>query len=182
LLGTCGGTLNGNVYIVKAVTANCTVVASFNLTYTITPSAGIGGSISPNVPTAVSSNVTEAFTLTPNEGSSDLVTGTCGGTLSGNTFTTKAVAANCTVIAKFAQGTYTVTSSVLGTGGTISPVSNVSVISTATTSFTLKPSAGYTGSVSGTCGETLSGNTFKTNPITNSCTVVASFAPLRSQK
>jgi hypothetical protein len=60
--------------------------------------------------------------------------------------------ANCTVIAKFAQGTYTVTPSVSGTGGTINPAKSVSVKGTATTSFTLKPSAGYAGSVGGAIG------------------------------
>jgi hypothetical protein len=120
---------------------------------------------------------TTTFTLTPSAGYvASSVAGTCGGTLSGNTYTTKAITVNCTVIAKFATGTYTVTPSVSGTGGTISPATNVSVKGTATTSFTLKPTAGYAGSVGGTCGGTLSGNTYKTSPILGNCTVVATFA------
>jgi hypothetical protein len=51
----------------------------------------------------------------------------------------------------------------------------VSVKGTAATSFTLKPSAGYVGSVNGTSGGTLSGPTSKTSPITANCTVVAMF-------
>jgi hypothetical protein len=47
--------------------------------------------------------------------------------------------ANCTVIAKVAQGTYTVTPSVSGMGGTISPAKAVSVKGTVTMWFTLKP-------------------------------------------
>jgi hypothetical protein len=103
--GTCGGTLNGNTYTTKAVTADCTVVAAFSggTTYTVTPSvSGSGGAINPVTPVSVKSGTTTSFTLTPSSGYSVAsVTGTCGGTLSGNTYTTKAVAASCTVIAAF---------------------------------------------------------------------------------
>jgi sugar lactone lactonase YvrE len=50
----------------------------------------------------VSAGATAAFTLKPNSGyNATAVTGTCGGTLSGNTYTTKAISANCTVVATF---------------------------------------------------------------------------------
>jgi hypothetical protein len=71
---------------------------------------------------------------------------------------------------------YTVTPSVSGTGGAISPATPVSVNSGATTVFTLTPNANYTASVGGTCGGTLSGNTYTTQAITANCTVVATFA------
>jgi hypothetical protein len=179
--GTCGGTLSGNTYKTNPITAPCTVVATFVAgAYTVTPSvSGTGGAINPATGVSIQGNSTTTFTLTPSAGYvTSSVGGTCGGTLDGNTYTTKAITANCTVIAKFAQGTYAVTPSVSGTGGTISPASNVSVKGTATTSFTLKPAAGYAaGAVGGTCGGTLSGNTYKTNPITAPCTVVATFTP-----
>jgi hypothetical protein len=177
--GTCVGALSGNTFKTNPITANCTVIASFTPgTYTVTPSvSGTGGTISPATGVSTKGLTSTTFTLAPNAGYvASSVSGTCGGTLSGNTFTTKAIAANCTVIAKFAQGTYTVIPSVSGTGGTINPAKGVSVKGTATTLFTLKPSAGYAGSVSGTCGGTLSGNTFKINPIVGNCTVVATFA------
>jgi hypothetical protein len=46
----------------------------------------------------------------------------------------------------------------------------------ATTSFTLTPGAGYQiGSVTGTCGGSLAGNTYTTNAVTGNCTVIANF-------
>jgi hypothetical protein len=73
--------------------------------------------------------------------------------------------------------TYTVTPSVSGSGGTISPATPVSANSGATASFTLTPASGYTvASVGGTCGGTLNGNTYTTTEVISaSCTVVATF-------
>jgi len=73
------------------------------------------------------------------------------------------------------DGGYTVTPSVSGSGGTISPSKAVSVSSGATTSFQVTPNAGYTASVGGTCGGTLKGTTYTTQAITADCTVVATF-------
>ena len=69
--------------------------------YTVTPSAGSGGSISPSTAQTVNSGSTTSFTITPNSGYSiSSVTG-CSGTLSGNTYTTGAITSNCTVTAYF---------------------------------------------------------------------------------
>ena len=86
------------------VAANISVTASFAInTFTVTPSVAGNGSIAPNTPQTVNGGTTTAFTLTPNANNHIVnVTGTCGGTLVGNTFTTAAVTANCTVIANFA--------------------------------------------------------------------------------
>ncbi len=71
---------------------------------------------------------------------------------------------------------YAVTSSVSAAGnGTISASQNVAY--SRTPSFTLTPATGYyTASVTGTCGGTLTGNTFVTSPVTANCTVIANFA------
>ncbi|MDR2990766.1 MAG: hypothetical protein LBU72_02315, partial [Burkholderiaceae bacterium] len=138
--------------------------------------SGSNGTISPATAVSVKGTATTACPLKPSAGYVGSGAGTCGGTLSGNTFTTSAITKNCTVVAKFAKGTYIVTPSVSGSNGTISPATAVSVKGTATTSFTLKPSAGYVGSVAGTCGGTLSGNTFTTKAIIANCTVTATFA------
>ena len=73
--------------------------------YTVTPSVyDTGGAISPSTAVMVPTGTTTSFTLTPNTGYAvSSVGGTCGGTLSGNTYTTAAVNANCTVVAAFAQ-------------------------------------------------------------------------------
>ncbi|HRJ91946.1 MAG TPA: PKD domain-containing protein, partial [Candidatus Thiothrix moscowensis] len=92
----------------------------------------------------------------------------CTGLYSGST-------ANCS-----ATRHYSVTSSVNGGNGTISASQTVAY--QATPSFTLTPNSGYVaGSVTGTCGGTLSGNTFTTNAVTAGCTVVASFVAKSNQ-
>ena len=183
----CGGSLSGNTYTTGPITANCAVTASFSststggstggttTTYTVTPSAGSGGSISPSTPQTVDNNATTSFTVTPATGYSiSSITG-CGGTLSGNTYTTGPVTANCTVTAAFALNTYTVTPSA-GSGGSISPSTPQTVSNDAATSFTVTPATGYSiSSVTG-CGGSLSGNTYTTGPITADCTVTASFS------
>jgi len=77
--------------------------ASGTTTYTVTPSAGSNGTISPNTPQTVNSGSTTAFTVTPNSGYTASVGGTCGGSLVGTTYTTNAITANCTVSATFAD-------------------------------------------------------------------------------
>jgi YVTN family beta-propeller protein len=69
--------------------------------FTVTPSAGANGSISPNAPQLVNAGSSTMFTITPNSGYSASVSGSCGGTLVGSTYTTNMVTANCTVIANF---------------------------------------------------------------------------------
>jgi len=105
--GTCDGTLNGNIYTTKPITANCTVEASFSAqaaTYTVTPSiSGSGGTIDPATAVSVKSGATTSFTVKPNAGYTATVSGSCNGTLNGNTYTTKAITANCTVVVSFSQ-------------------------------------------------------------------------------
>ena len=182
--GTCGGSLNGNTFTTNGITENCTVVANFSavapVSYTVTPSAGVGGSISPSSPQTITSGDAASFTLTPiQDYEIDSVTGTCGGSLNGNTFTTNGITENCTVVANFsavAPVSYTVTPSA-GVGGSISPSSPQTITSGDAASFTLTPIQDYEiDSVTGTCGGSLNGNTFTTNGITENCTVVANFS------
>jgi IPTL-CTERM motif len=71
-------------------------------TFNVTPSASANGAISPSTVQAIASGATTAFTITPNAGYRiDTVTG-CGGALSGNTYTTAAITADCGVLATFA--------------------------------------------------------------------------------
>ncbi len=174
--GTCGGTLAGNTYTTNAVTGNCTVTASFTKnTYTVTPSAGANGTISPSGPQTVNYNDTPSFTVTPGDGYYAVMGGTCGGTLAGDTYTTNAVTDNCTVAASFLKYTYTVAPSA-GANGTISPGAPQTVNYNDTPSFTVTPGDGYYAVMGGTCGGTLAGNTYTTNAVTGNCTVTASFS------
>jgi hypothetical protein len=84
------------------VTANISVTANFAInTYTVTPTAGPNGSINPNTPQTVNHGSTASFTVTPDPGYAASVGGTCGGSPSGNTYTTNPITANCKVIATF---------------------------------------------------------------------------------
>jgi len=141
---------------------------------TVTPLAALNGSISPATAQSITYSATATFTVTPNTGYVASVGGTCGGTLSGKTYTTNAIAADCTVIATFTRG-YTVTLSA-GANGTISPNTPQLIAAGATATFTLTPNAaGYMTTVNGTCGGTISGTTYTTNPVTANCTESANF-------
>jgi hypothetical protein len=177
--GTCGGSLVGTTYTTNAITANCTVVASFTInSYTVTASAGANGTISP-ASRSVTHGSTTTFTVTPSANYTASVGGTCGGSLVGTIYTTNAITANCTVVASFTINSYTVTASA-GANGTISPASS-SVNPGFTTTFTVTPSAGYTGAISGTCtigspaNNITTATTYTTGTITANCTVIASF-------
>ena len=104
---TCGGTPSGNSFTIASVTSACQVTASFSLnTYTVTPSAGSNGSISPNTPQTVNSGATTSFTITPSSGYTASASG-CGGSptssqSSAYTYTTGAITSSCPVTASFA--------------------------------------------------------------------------------
>ena len=169
MTGTCGGTLVGNTFTTATVNGNCTVVANFALNvYTVTPSAGANGSISPNTPQPVSHGGTKSFTGTPDTGYHiDVMGGTCTGSLAGNTYTTAAVTGNCSVTASFAKNAYLVSTSVGAGGGSLTP-SSQSVLYQDTAAFTATPDGThYLGTVTG-CGGSLVGNTFTTGPVTAS--------------
>ncbi len=185
-------TVDGNpvasspTYTFTNVTTDHTIAASFaNITHIITASAGIGGTINPSGDVLVDDGASKSFTVTSDLGYHiDTIGGTCGGTLVGNTYTTNAVTADCTVVANFAADTsttYTITATA-DMNGTISPSGSVSVVQGATQLFTITPNPTYhIVTVGGTCGGTLSVDTttgvgiYTTNAITTDCTVSASF-------
>lgn len=102
LSGWSGGGCSGTGECQVTLSGDTSVTATFGLTsYTVTPSAGINGSLSPSTPRTVFYNQTTWFTVTPAAGYLvDSVTG-CGGSLSGNTYVTGPITANCTVTASF---------------------------------------------------------------------------------
>ena len=113
---TWGATAKGGLIVNNEVftldTANSTIVTTVPKgCFTVTPSSSGNGSISPSPAQSVLPNGTAQFTLTPNAlFSVGTVTGTCGGTLAGNVFTTAAVTANCTVIGNFVPNVLSITS------------------------------------------------------------------------
>src|SRR5574343_165202 len=131
-----GSFTNGSAYLyvtdaTGVVNANgypITVGGGGGTTYTVTPSAGANGTISPNTPQTVNSGSTTTFTVTPNSGYSASVGGTCGGNLVGTTYTTNAITGDCTVSATFVVSV-PIISSVSGT------VSSGNVITISGSSF-----------------------------------------------
>ena len=106
--GTCpGGSWSGTVYTTGTVTADCSVSFTFSpviTQYTVSATAGVGGSIDVASQTVNSGNAA-SFTLTSDTGytTDSTVGGTCPvGSWSGTIYTTGAVITDCTVSFSFA--------------------------------------------------------------------------------
>jgi len=131
-------------YTFSNVRANHTINATFSVkTYTITASAGTGGSVSPSGITSMNHGANQTFTITPNTGYSIAavtVDGVSKGAISSYTFSS--VTANHTISATFVVNTFIISSSA-GTGGTISPSGNVTIPYGGSQAFTITPASGY---------------------------------------
>jgi len=138
--------LGNYTYTFSNVAANHTIAATFAVaTYSITPSAGSGGSISPTT-AVVNYGGSKIFTITPNSGYKVLdvkVNGTSVGAVSSYTFSN--VTANKTISATFTTTTsssYAITASA-ATGGTISPAGTVAVSGGTSKTYTIVPKYRY---------------------------------------
>ncbi len=149
--------------------------------YTLTASAGAGGTISPAGSMQVTGGSNQTFTITPSAGyaiSGVTVDGTPAGAVTSYTFSN--VAASHTISASFnpVVVTYNITASA-GTGGSISPSGTVTVNSGSNRTFTITPSAGYT-----VAGVTVDGipagavTSYTFNNVTANHTINASFSPV----
>ena len=174
--GSCHGSLSGSTYTTDPILTDCTVEATFTLiTYTVTPSASAGGSITPSDMQTVPQGTSAVFSVVPAHGFGASVGGTCNGTLSGTTYTTSPVNANCTVEATFnVLPRYTV-SATSNAHGSITPASQIAIQGD-TASITITPDAGYNFAVRGTCGGSLQGNTYVTRAASADCAVNVTFA------
>lgn len=173
-----GSSLNGQKFQGNSVTTSIGPLC-YTATSSVDGSGDGSGTITP-ASQQVPANTSATFTVSPAAGSSVAVTSTCGGSLSGSTYTTGAVGSGgCSVTAKFTLISYPVTTATSGNGsGTVSPTS-ASVKFGQTTSFTLTPAASSNlGGASDNCGAggSLSGNTWTTGPVpVGGCTVTANF-------
>jgi alpha-tubulin suppressor-like RCC1 family protein/mono/diheme cytochrome c family protein len=102
-VGTCTivASQNGNADYLDAAQVTRSFTAGAPPQYTITPSAGTNGSISPSIAQSVTSGGAISFTLTPAGGFAASVVGSCNGTLVGNVYTIDPVLASCSVMASF---------------------------------------------------------------------------------
>lgn len=69
--------------------------------WTVTPRSGANGSISPATPQSVDEGGKAVFTITPEPGYAVATITGCGGTRSGNLYTTSWIFSNCEVVASF---------------------------------------------------------------------------------
>jgi hypothetical protein len=131
-------------YTFANITSDHTIDVSFELdTFTVTSTAGLGGSISPLGATVVSYGDSLAFTMTPDVGYhvlDVLVDGASVGAVTSYTFTN--ITANHTIDVSFELETFTVTSSA-GPGGAITPSGVIQVSYGGSVTFTMAPASGY---------------------------------------
>ncbi|MEO3677401.1 DUF1566 domain-containing protein [Rheinheimera sp. FR7-31] len=140
--------------------------------YLVTTSVTSGGSISPTQLEVVSGQ-TGSFTVTVNDGYKiDNLSG-CAGSLSGNTYTTGAITANCQVSAVFELKTYTISTTVVG-NGTIAP-DGLTIAHGDHATFKLTPDIGYELTSASGCGGDISEDNFVTGPITSDCAISVTF-------
>ena len=137
-------------YTFSNITANHTISATFVInTYTVSATAGAGGTISP-ASRLVTYGSNTTFTVTPSAGYTASATG-CGGSLSGTTYTTGAITGACTVSAAFALNSYALTISKAGAGsGTVtSAPSGINCGATCNASYNYNTSVTLTALASG---------------------------------
>ena len=165
-------------YSFSNVTANHSISATFAVnSYTITASAGSGGSIIPPGTTTVAANGSQSYTITPATGykvTGVTVDGSSVGAVGSYTF--NLVSSNHTISASFAASSYTITSSA-GTGGSITPSGTSTISSGGSKSYTIAAASGYKISdvkVDGVSKGAISSYTFSS--VTANHTIAASFA------
>lgn len=133
-------------YSFTNIQANHTIRATFaaNPSYTIQATAGPNGSISPAGATTVLGGLGQKYTVAPSSGyrvAGVVVDGVAKGALTSYTFS--AVAANHAIDATFVRDEYTVTASVLGGQGTITPPGATVVPGGGSQSYAISPAGGY---------------------------------------
>jgi len=132
-------------YTFTNVTANHTISATFALdTFTITPTAGAGGALSPGAVQTVDYGTDSAtFTVTPDPNYhvvDVLVDGASVGPVTNYKFTN--VTANHTIEASFAIDTFTIVPTA-GANGSITPDTTQTVPFGGSSAFTIAPAPGY---------------------------------------
>ncbi len=137
------GTVSG--YTFSSVNANHTIAATFvrSNTFTITPTAGANGKISPSTVVTVEHGASQTFTITPAAGykvANVEVDGVPVGAVISRTFSN--VSANHSISVTFSPlDTFTITPDVWA-NGTISPSTAVTVRKGASQTFSITPGAG----------------------------------------
>jgi hypothetical protein len=131
-------------YSFSNITANHTISASFALAqFSITASAGVGGTITPAGTAAVNYGSSATYAIAPASGysiSDVKVDGVSVGPVASYSFTN--VTANHTISASFALAQFSITASA-GVGGTITPAGTAAVSYGSSATYAIAPASGY---------------------------------------
>jgi len=134
-------------YLFTNVAANHTITAAFAINqYTIYPSiSGGNGSVSPSTNQTVDYGATPIFNFTPDTGYhlSDVTVNGTSVSFANNSYTFPAVTADQTIIGTFAIDQFTITPSISGGHGNVSPSTVQTVNYGDTPSFNFTPDTGY---------------------------------------
>lgn len=137
--GECSGTEPCDIFFEESTS----VTADFSRLYSVSPSAGAGGSIQPDTTQIVVDGDTIDFELSAEAGySPDTVSGTCGGSLNGTTYTTNAITADCSVAATFQLNSYMLDAFVVEGQGSVTPTTQT-IDHGADATLTVSPAAGW---------------------------------------
>ncbi|MBO4876345.1 MAG: T9SS type A sorting domain-containing protein, partial [Bacteroidales bacterium] len=171
-----------NQYTINNITTNQNINVTFNqLTYTITASAGNGGTITPGT-TTVNCGESQAYTITPNEGymiSDVTVDGQSVGSVSSYSFTN--VTADHTISVTFVEipdNHIVVVVNADTEGGTVNPTGSQSIEQGSDFTFTVTPDNCYeigTVTVNGTPVTLEADNTYTITNVTEAQTVNVTF-------
>lgn len=172
----CPGTLSGNTFTTEALTAACSLTASFAINqYPVTVETVTGGSLLP-VSAQVDHGEVAQFEVTVDEGYQlDGVSG-CEGSLSGTTYTTGPVTAACSIVPDFSLKQYAVSTAVIAGDGSVDPQA-LTVAHGNSGLLTVTPAMGYViDTVVGDSCEVAAGESgYTVGPVTSDCLVEASF-------
>jgi ABC-type transporter MlaC component len=141
------GSSKGNVssYTFAAIMANHTISVTFTpITYTITQSAGAGGTNYPNTVAYIVSGQNATYTIAPDAGyhvADVLVDGLSVGAVASYTFTN--VTKDHTIVSSFTENPTIIITATAGPNGSISPSGDVAVVAGKNMPFMMTPAPAY---------------------------------------
>ena len=177
--GSCNGEWDGTTYLVSVTEDDCRVEVTFNKvfdTFTITPSADGNGTIDVMSAQTLRSGSSFSVTATPDPGYkvSSIVTD-CDGVASGNTYTIANVTKDCSITFTFREIRFYDVTITAFEGGDVDQQA-LSVEEDAVATILITPDYAYLiDEVTGSCGGSLAGTTYTTEPITVDCYIDVTF-------